>query len=221
MYTKAIHSLIGLYEPKAAPVSDSSGVTFQATLEALKKNNSTTIQDMTMAQYKEYVHDKIRQLLFQSSQLGGFLYVHISEAGFDAMKKDPEYEKWVFDYIKDKLNYQVPWHENSIQIMNFTDKKETYHETNFYKTTRLFNTPTRYSSQDRRAKRREELEKILIFCRYRRALLEKIAKNRYIKRQNIEEQLKAKAIMEEFGIVYPAKQYEPESLPVPPVMYRF
>lgn len=66
-------------------------------------------QDMTMEEYKRYIYDKISSLPMDPSRMQDNVSIHISEAGFEAMKNDPEYEKWVLDGLrKDFMTYN-PW----------------------------------------------------------------------------------------------------------------
>lgn len=66
-------------------------------------------QNMTMEEYKQYVNDKIRRLPRHPSNMQDIVSVQISDAGWEAMKHDPEYESWVFDMIKSNLDCTDPW----------------------------------------------------------------------------------------------------------------
>lgn len=66
-------------------------------------------QDMTMEEYKAYIHDKISQLPMSPSHMMDSIAIHISEAGFEAMKNDPEYEKWVLDKLGKDFMTNNPW----------------------------------------------------------------------------------------------------------------
>ena len=66
-------------------------------------------QDMTMEEYKAYIHDKISQLPMSPSHMMDSIAIHISEAGFEAMKNDPEYEKWVLDGLGKDFMTNNPW----------------------------------------------------------------------------------------------------------------
>lgn len=66
-------------------------------------------QDMTMEEYKSYIYDKISQLPMNSSRMQDSISINISESGFEAMKKDPEYEKWVLDYLEKDFMAYNPW----------------------------------------------------------------------------------------------------------------
>ncbi|MDE7302067.1 MAG: hypothetical protein K2N60_01965 [Oscillospiraceae bacterium] len=57
-------------------------------------------EDMSMTEYQLYIQSKISKLTSGSNRGGGYTAVFISDEGFEAMKNDPEYEKWVLDLIK-------------------------------------------------------------------------------------------------------------------------
>lgn len=58
---------------------------------------------MTMVEYKQYIYNKISQIPMHPTRAGESISVTISEAGFEAMKNDPEYEAWVLNDL------QVGW----------------------------------------------------------------------------------------------------------------
>lgn len=65
-------------------------------------NSEKTVssEDMSMAEYQLYIQSKISKLTSGSNRGNGYTAVFISDEGFEAMKNDPEYEKWVLDLIK-------------------------------------------------------------------------------------------------------------------------
>ncbi len=65
--------------------------------------------DMTMEEYKQYIYDKIVKMPVDHSQIQDAVSINISEAGFAAMKADPEYEGWVLDTIRRDLSAYYPW----------------------------------------------------------------------------------------------------------------
>lgn len=64
---------------------------------------------MSMAEYKLYLYDKISSLPVHPWNMQDFVAVNISEAGFAAMKNDPEYEKWVLDCLRSNFQAYDPW----------------------------------------------------------------------------------------------------------------
>lgn len=57
-------------------------------------------KDMTMEEYKQYIHDKISQIPMHPTRMQESISINISESGFEAMKNDPEYEAWVLNDLR-------------------------------------------------------------------------------------------------------------------------
>lgn len=57
-------------------------------------------ENMSMTEYQLYIQSKISKLTSGSHRRDGYTAVFISDEGFEAMKNDPEYEKWVLNLIK-------------------------------------------------------------------------------------------------------------------------
>lgn len=64
------------------------------------KAGIVSTKDMTMEEYKQYIHDKISRIPLHPSRMQESISVNISEAGFEAMKNDPEYEAWVLNDLR-------------------------------------------------------------------------------------------------------------------------
>lgn len=91
---------------------------------------AATKEKMTREQYKQYIHDKISQIPLHSSQRLNNISIHISDEGFEAMQKDPEYEKWVLDTIKYDFSFNNPFAMmcgGSFVMHSFGATKEEYH----------------------------------------------------------------------------------------------
>lgn len=83
--------------------------------------------DMTMEEYKQYVHDRISALPVHPTQTNGQYAIHVSDAAFAAMKADPEYEKWVLDAIATNFATNDPWSSvcgGSYSVLNIGATKE-------------------------------------------------------------------------------------------------
>ena len=63
------------------------------------KIGSVSAKDMTMVEYKQYIYNKISQIPMHPTRAGESISVTISEAGFEAMKNDPEYDVALSDAI--------------------------------------------------------------------------------------------------------------------------
>ena len=91
--------------------------------------------DMTLDEYKQYIYQKISRIPMNPSQTMRSIAIHISDAGFEAMQKDPQYEKWVLDTLKYDFAYYDPWSEvcgESFTIHRFGASKEDYRADRWY-----------------------------------------------------------------------------------------
>ena len=64
-----------------------------------------------------------------ASQKIGSISIQISDAGFEAMKNDPEYEAWVLDELRQNFLFQNPWVSvcgGTCSIHSFGATKEEY-----------------------------------------------------------------------------------------------
>ena len=57
-------------------------------------------KEMTLDQYKKYIQDIISRMPVHPTQSGRTWLFDISDEGYEAMKNDPEYEKYVLDTIR-------------------------------------------------------------------------------------------------------------------------
>lgn len=64
------------------------------------KAETVSTKGMTMKEYKQYIHDKISQIPLHPSRMQESISINISDAGFEAMKNDPEYEAWVLNDLR-------------------------------------------------------------------------------------------------------------------------
>ncbi len=110
--TRAYQGLMKSYEMKEkTPIPKAFAENVEAVLEAAKNAGIDKISksDMTMEEYKAYIYNKISAIPIHPTQMQDTISIHISDAGFEAMKKDPEYEAWVLDYLKRDLAFNNPW----------------------------------------------------------------------------------------------------------------
>lgn len=84
----------------------SSGMGFfdLAVLETAKKegegaDHGVSTDDMSLQQYKKYISGRISAIPVDPSRALESLAVRISDEGFEAMKADPDYEKWVLEKL--------------------------------------------------------------------------------------------------------------------------
>ncbi len=102
-----------LYSSNSKKKTEAS--TGNAYLDMLKSaladetDNNDSSSDMTMDEYKNYIGEKMQKLSRHSSRADSTAMVNISTEGWERMKSDPSYEKWVLDTLQSKLSSSDPW----------------------------------------------------------------------------------------------------------------
>lgn len=131
--------------------------------EAYRTERIST-QDMTMEEYKEYISDRLSRLPMDPSQMQNSVAIHISDAGFEAMKNNPEYEEWVMDWLGQDFAFHDPWSGicGGHYVVHYIGAtKEEYRGQGWYpayqngKGESLFNQKAEGSFWERRLKRQE------------------------------------------------------------------
>ena len=107
------------------------------TADAVKGTITVSTKDMTMEEYKNYISDQISSFPIHPSQANESYSINISDAGFEAMKNDPEYEAWVLNDLKTCFATPVPsWYRAmggppTYNICNYGATKEEYNGRTF------------------------------------------------------------------------------------------
>ena len=78
------------------------------TAGILKETAAVSAKDMTLEEYKNYIHETISSFSVCPDKMGDFYSINISDDGFRAMQNDPEYEKWVLDGLKTAFATPLP-----------------------------------------------------------------------------------------------------------------
>lgn len=121
-------------------------------------------QDMTMEEYKEYISDRLSRIPMHPSQMQNSVAIQVSEAGFEAMKNDPEYEEWVIGWLEKDFAFNDPWSGicGGHYVVHYIGAtKEEYRGQSWYpayqngKGESLFNQKAEGSFWERRLKRQE------------------------------------------------------------------
>lgn len=93
------------------------------------KIGSVSAKDMTMVEYKQYIYNKISQIPMHPTRAGESISVTISEAGFEAMKNDPEYEAYSMG-INGVSSYANTYTYGNVKNENVKPSKNS--EKNYY-----------------------------------------------------------------------------------------
>lgn len=104
-------------------------------IRAEQQVNAALRDRMSLDEYKQYIYEKISQIPMHPSQMMRSVCVHISDAGFEAMKTDPEYEQWVLDVLRKDFARQDPWANvagESFAVHRFGATKEEYRGDGWY-----------------------------------------------------------------------------------------
>ena len=159
-------------------------------------------EDMTMEEYKQYISDKISSFPFHPSKASESYAINISDAGFEAMKNDPEYEKWVLDDLKTCFAMPVPsWYQamggpSTYTIVNYGATKEEFSGQKFpvgvQGNKERFDSAADNSFWSRRAESKKQIEaqaqkKAMKKKQMEKELAEMAVKKRYNHQQMIEE----------------------------------
>lgn len=120
------------------------------------------IRDMTLEEYKWYISGRIAELPVASSQAGWDWYIDITQAGYEAMKQDPDYEAHVLDCIRRNFSAGDPFHSSTFSILHFGATEEE-----FYGQSYRYDSPAEHlqdkeeSYWEKRKARRKKLQELL------------------------------------------------------------
>lgn len=157
--------------------------------------SGTIKSEMSMEEYKLYIYDKIAALPMDSSNMQDSISVHITDEGFEAMKNDPEYEKWVLDSLRSNFQCNDPWSGvcgGKFSVFYFGATKEESRAESWRMGFRngngqkLFNEKSKDSFWERRKRRRKELLEQLKELEDAKAAAKRIAKSECYAKQAAE-----------------------------------
>lgn len=107
-----------------------NGGLWELDWEALKPLDRSVIEAMTMDEYKEYIRDRILALPMHSSHLQDTITITISDEGFEAMKRDADYEEWVLNDLRTGWAWENPWARylgGAYSVIRYDASKEECH----------------------------------------------------------------------------------------------
>ena len=104
---------------------------------ALEETAVVSTEDMTLEDYKNYIHETISSFPLCPDKMGDYFSIDISDDGFRAMQNNPEYEKWVLDDLKTAFATPMPGWARSIggtkyQVVHYGATKEECHSTSWW-----------------------------------------------------------------------------------------
>lgn len=83
----------------------------RAGKSVITKNGADNIsrEDMTMEEYKNFVNRLLSSISFDSTRIYDKEFISISDAGWEQMKNDPDYEAWVLGYTVENRSVRNPF----------------------------------------------------------------------------------------------------------------
>ena len=77
----------------------------------IAKNGADNVsrEDMTMEEYKNFINELMNSIPFDATRIYDREIVSISDAGWEQMKNDPDYEAWVLGYTAENRSVRNPF----------------------------------------------------------------------------------------------------------------
>jgi len=95
--------------------STSQGSDFLSMAAQLRASESSIApavsekSDMSMEAYQQMIREKISQMPLSATRKMESISVQISDAAFERMKNDPDYEAWVLNDLQEAFSQTNPW----------------------------------------------------------------------------------------------------------------
>lgn len=150
--------LNGAYTNSSAKVNASANLQGTGNTQAVSQK-AISREDMTMEKYKQYLYDQFSKIPIHPSRSLESISINITDAGFEAMKNDPEYEAWVLDDLKAGWAQPNPWTAicgGGYSVIHYGAAKEECNASSWYpgyqhgKGESLFNSRSENSFWERR-----------------------------------------------------------------------
>ncbi|RKI36162.1 hypothetical protein D7V86_25470 [bacterium D16-51] len=83
----------------------------RAGKSVIAKNGADNVsrEDMTMEEYKIFINGLLSSISFDSTRIYDKEIISISDAGWEQMKSDPDYEAWVLGYTVGNRSARNPF----------------------------------------------------------------------------------------------------------------
>lgn len=130
IYISSQTAYLKAFAESIAPTT-AAGTEFAQALD-----NCINEQEQSLDDYKAYIKDRISSLVLHPSQFGDTYAVSISDSGYEAMRNDPEYEKWVLGQIQGAFSAEIPaWLRQlggtQYHTLQFGSKPEHFRQTSY------------------------------------------------------------------------------------------
>ena len=91
---------------------NSSFLSMAAQLRASESGTTPNLSektDISMEAYQQTIREKISQMPLSATRQMESISIQISDAAFERMKNDPDYEAWVLDDLREAFSQSNPW----------------------------------------------------------------------------------------------------------------
>ena len=91
--------------------------------------------DMSMEAYRQTIREKISQMPLSSTRQMEAISIQISDAAFERMKSDPDYEAWVLNDLREAFSQSNPWvaaTSGGYSVFYIGETKEQCHAEGWY-----------------------------------------------------------------------------------------
>lgn len=80
----------------------------QGTDESQSVTETKSTAEMTMDEYKAYLEEKLAAIPWHPNRYNDEESITITDVGWERLKNDPEYEKWLLDYVATDRSFYSP-----------------------------------------------------------------------------------------------------------------
>ncbi len=110
--TRLAGNLSGNSAVRQSTPQGSDFLSMAAQLRASESSAVPTVSeksDMSMEAYQQMIREKISQMPLSATRQMESISVQISDAAFERMKNDPDYEAWVLNDLQEAFSQTNPW----------------------------------------------------------------------------------------------------------------
>lgn len=136
--TRLTGNLSGNSAVRQSPPQGSDFLSMAAQLRANESSATPALSeqaDMSMEAYQQTIRDKISQMPLSATRQMESISVQISDAAFERMKNDPDYEAWVLNDLREAFSQTNPWVSTcggGYSVFYIGETKEACHAEGWY-----------------------------------------------------------------------------------------